>query len=207
MTEARRYGVQPSEPDGITPSQTVGPFFAYVLTPHEYETREIFSHDLATPDAAGQTIRVEGYILDGDGEPIVDAMVEIWQADGDGSYVASESKPGINTAFKGFGRSDLDTNGFFGFRTVMPGQVPGPNGAAQAPHINVGIFARGLLNRLFTRVYFEGQPANATDPVLALVPEDRRPTLIATRRERGEETVYTFNIRLQGDGETVFFEA
>jgi protocatechuate 3,4-dioxygenase alpha subunit len=207
MTEARRYGVQPGEPDGITPSQTVGPFFAYVLTPHEYETREIFSRDLATPDAAGRPIRIEGYIIDGDGEPIIDAMVEIWQADGEGSYATSRSKPGINTAFKGFGRSDLDSNGFFAFRTVMPGQVPGPNGALQSPHVNVSIFARGLLKQLFTRIYFEGEAANGTDPILALVPEDRRQTLIATRRERGEETVYTFNIRLQGDGETVFFEA
>jgi protocatechuate 3,4-dioxygenase alpha subunit len=206
MTEARRYGVQPSEPDGITPSQTVGPFFAYVLTPHEYAAREIFSRDIATPDAAGRPIRIEGYVIDGDGEPIIDAMVEIWQADGDGSFATSAASPGMNTAFKGFGRSDLDSNGFFAFTTVMPGQVPGPNGGLQAPHVNVSIFARGLLKRLFTRIYFEGEAANATDPILALVPEDRRPTLIATRRERGDETVYTFNIRLQGDGETVFFE-
>jgi protocatechuate 3,4-dioxygenase alpha subunit len=207
MTEARRYGVQPSEPDGTTPSQTVGPFFAYVLTPHEYGTREIFSHDLRTPDAGGQPIRIEGYVIDGDGEPIIDAMVEIWQADGEGTFATSAAIPGSNSAFKGFGRSDLDSNGFFGFSTVMPGQVAGPDGREQAPHINVGIFARGLLKRLFTRIYFEGEAANAGDPILALVPEDRRQTLIATRRERGDDIVYTFNIRLQGENETVFFEA
>ncbi len=207
MSEAGCYGVRPESPDGITPSQTVGPFFAYALTPREYGAREIFSTDLVTPDAAGRPIRIEGYVVDGDGEPIVDAMIEIWQADEDGHFAGSAASPGTNTAFKGFGRSDLDSNGFYTFRTVKPGPVPGPNGSQQAPHINVTIFARGLLKHLFTRIYFEGEPANAADPILALVPEDRRPTLIATRRERGGEAVYTFNIRLQGEGETVFFEA
>ena len=208
MTEPRRYGVQPENPDGITPSQTVGPFFAYVLTPHDYEAREIFSSELATDDAAGQRIRIEGYVLDGDGEPIIDAMLEIWQADGEGRFAGAVQPPGANTAFKGFGRTDVDSNGFYAFRTVKPGQVPGPNGRGlQAPHINLGIFARGLLKRLFTRIYFKGEAANDTDPVLALVPDDRRSTLIAARKERGGETVYTFNIRLQGDGETVFFDA
>ncbi|MDB5558585.1 MAG: protocatechuate 3,4-dioxygenase subunit alpha [Enterovirga sp.] len=207
MTEARRYGVQPEQPDGITPSQTVGPFFAYVLTPHDYATRAIFSNDIATPDAVGAPIRVEGYVIDGDGEPIVDAMIEIWQADGEGRYASAAARRGANTAFEGFGRTDLDANGFYAFRTVKPGQVPGPSATRQAPHINVSIFARGLLKQLFTRIYFEGEPANATDPILALVPEDRRQTLIAARRERGSETVYTFNIRLQGEDETVFFES
>ena len=207
MTEAARYGVQPESPDGITPAQTVGPFFAYALTPHEYGSREIFSRDLVTPDAAGRPIRIEGYVVDGDGEPIVDAMIEIWQADADGHFAGAEAAPGTNTAFNGFGRSDLDSNGFYSFRTVKPGQVPGPNGSMQAPHINMAIFARGLLKHLFTRIYFEGEAANATDPILALVPEDRRPTLIATRSERRGEVVHTFDIRLQGESETVFFEA
>lgn len=195
-----------AKPDGITPSQTVGPFFAYVLTPHEYATRPIFSNDLGTPDAAGQAIRIEGYVIDGDGEPIVDAMVEIWQADGEGRYAGARGGP-TNAAFTGFGRTDLDTNGFYSFATVKPGQVAGPGGASQAPHIDVGIFARGLLKRLFTRIYFEGEAANAADPILALVPEERRGTLVASRRERGHEIVYTFNIRLQGEDETVFFDA
>lgn len=207
MTEARRYGVQPENPDGVTPSQTVGPFFAYALTPHDYELNEIFFTDLRTADASGKAIRIEGYVIDGDGEPIIDAMLEIWQADGEGRYSAGARQHGANSSFTGFGRSDVDSNGFFSFETVKPGQVPGPNGSLQAPHINVSVFARGLLKQLFTRIYFEGEAANAADPILALVPEDRVPTLVATRRERGEETVYTFNIRLQGEGETVFFEA
>lgn len=205
MTEPRRYGVQPTEPDGITPSQTVGPFFAYALTPHEYRFRDIFSRDLVTPDVAGQPIRVEGYIIDGDGEPIVDAMVEIWQADGNGTYAGRLDRG--NAAFKGFGRSDLDANGFFSFRTVRPGPTPGPDGRKQAPHVNVSIFARGLLKQLFTRLYFDDEPLNETDPVLELVDPDRRQTLVGSRRDRGEEIVYTFNIRLQGENETVFFAA
>ncbi len=194
-------------PDGITPSQTVGPFFAYVLTPHDYATRPLFSADLATPDAAGERVRVEGYVIDGDGEPIIDALIEVWQADGEGRHAGPVERSGQNTAFTGFGRTEVDSNGFFAFTTVKPGVVPGPDGSTQAPHLNVGIFARGLLKRLFTRAYFEGQATNATDPILALVPEARRDTLVATHRDRAGEAVYTFNIRLQGEGETVFFDA
>lgn len=209
-TEARRYGVQAAEADCITPSQTVGPFFAYALTPHAYPTiREIFSKDFATGDAVGERIKIEGYILDGDGEPIIDAIIELWQADGEGRYVTAETKPGANAAFTGFGRSDVDANGHFAFTTVKPGAVPGPKGAAQAPHVTVSILARGVLKRLHTRIYFDDESAaNATDPILQLVPEDRRATLVARRRERaGEAPVYSFNIRLQGGDETVFFEA
>lgn len=194
-------------PLGLTPSQTVGPFFAYVLTPHAYPeaARAIFSSDLATPDAQGRRIRIEGAVLDGDGEPVIDAMVELWQADGEGRFATGAPEPGRNAAFTGFGRSDCDAAGGFAFRTVLPGAVPGPDGRMQAPHVNVGVFARGLLKRLFTRIYFEGEAANATDPILALVPAERRPTLIATRTERDGEAVYRFVIRLQGENETVFF--
>jgi protocatechuate 3,4-dioxygenase, alpha subunit len=191
-------------PAGLTPSQTVGPFFAYMLTPRDYPTRAVFSNDLATPDAAGERIRIEGYVLDGDGEPIVDAVIELWQADGEGRYATAEA--GQNAAFTGFGRTDMDSNGFYSFSTVRPGRVPGPGGGLQAPHVNVGIFARGVLRRLFTRIYFEGEASNADDPILALVPEPRRPTLIAKRAQRGPDVVYTFNVRLQGGDETVFFE-
>ena len=209
MIEATNLLMVDGKPDGITPSQTVGPFFAFSLTPHDYAgMREVFSRDVATPDAVGEHIRIEGYVIDGDGEPITDAIVEIWQADGEGRYASASGSGGANTAFRGFGRSDLDTNGFFAFTTVKPGTVPGPNGVLQAPHINVSVLARGVLKRLFTRIYFEGEPLNETDPILALVPEERRATLIARRRERGSETAsYTFNIRLQGDDETVFFDA
>lgn len=194
-----------AKPSGITPSQTVGPFFAYVLTPHDYALPAIVSNDLATPDAAGERIRIEGYVLDGDGEPIVDAMIEIWQADPEGRYVTTAAQPGQNTAFTGFGRSDVDSNGFYAFTTVKPGSVAGPGDTRQAPHVNVGIFARGVLRRLFTRCYFDDEPANATDPILALVPPERRATLVAARHDRAGPA-YTFNIRLQGEGETVFFE-
>ncbi|WP_375461820.1 protocatechuate 3,4-dioxygenase subunit alpha [uncultured Enterovirga sp.] len=194
-------------PRGLTPSQTVGPFFAYVLTPKAYGYPEIVTHDLATPDAFGDRIRIEGYVIDGDGEPIVDAMLEIWQPDGQGRFAGSGEEVGqSNSAFTGFGRTEVDSNGFYGFMTVRPGEVSW-DGKPQAPHANVSIFARGLLKRLFTRIYFEGEAANADDPVLALVPEARRGTLIAKRRERGGDIVYSFDIRLQGEGETVFFEA
>jgi protocatechuate 3,4-dioxygenase alpha subunit len=193
-------------PAGPTPSQTVGPFFAYVLTPKAYGYPELATADLLTPDVAGQRIRIKGYVLDRDGEPVPDALIEIWQADGEGRYAGTGGRG--NAAFTGFGRTELDSNGFFAFETVKPGAVPSPDGGVQAPHVNVGIFARGLLKRLFTRIYFEGEASNASDPILRLVPDGRRATLLATRRERGGEVpAYTFNIRLQGEGETVFFEA
>ena len=195
----------PARPDGLTTSQTVGPFFAYVLTPHAYDTREIFTAEMATPDTAGERIRVEGYVLDGDGEPIIDAMIELWQPDGDGRFATAAISAGANATFRGFGRTEVDSNGFFAFSTVRPGAVGGPDGSMQAPHINVGIFARGLLRRLFTRIYFDGEPANAADPILALVPAARRATLVAKGSDRGGGIVYTFNIRLQGEDETVFF--
>ncbi|WP_372422505.1 protocatechuate 3,4-dioxygenase subunit alpha [Salinarimonas chemoclinalis] len=190
-------------PPGITPSQTVGPFFAYCLTPEEYDARGIAGHAVASPDAAGVRIHVEGRVLDGAGEPVPDAMLEIWQADGEGRYPGDAA----NAAFRGFGRAQTDADGRFVFVTVKPGAVPAPGGGMQAPHIAVSVFARGLLNRLATRIYFDDEPANAADPVLSLVPPERRGTLIARRAADG---VYAFDVRLQGDGdgagETVFFE-
>jgi protocatechuate 3,4-dioxygenase alpha subunit len=194
------------KPEGITPSQTVGPFFHYALTPKSYGGTELVTNQVATPDAAGERIRIEGYVMDGDGEPIIDAMLEIWQPDGEGRFAAANGQAAsTNTGFTGFGRCEVDSNGFFSFETVKPGPVPGPNGALQAPHIDLGIFARGVVRRLFTRIYFADEAANADDAILSLVPEDRRGTLIAERRERGDTIAYAFNIRLQGDGETVFF--
>jgi protocatechuate 3,4-dioxygenase, alpha subunit len=193
---------------GLTPSQTVGPFFHYCLTPKAYGYPEIITGDLLTDDAAGERIRIEGRVFDGDGQPVTDAMIEIWQADGEGRYASpADTRARPNTRFKGFGRTDCDSAGRFRFATVKPGPVPGPNGAMQAPHINVGIFARGMLNRLFTRIYFEDEAANANDPILALVPEDARATLIARRTAQGGEAAYTFDIHLQGRNETVFFDA
>jgi protocatechuate 3,4-dioxygenase, alpha subunit len=189
----------------ITPSQTVGPFFAYALTPTgRYALADLAGNDLATEDAAGMRIRVEGRVLDGEGAPVTDAMIEIWQADGEGRYAGSD--PALsNSSFRGFGRSETDDQGRYSFQTVKPGRVAGPNGASQAPHINVGVFARGVLRRMFTRLYFEDEgEANRDDPILGLVPEDARYTLVA---KRDGDALYAFDIRLQGDGETVFFEA
>jgi len=134
-------------------------------------------------------------------------MIEIWQADGQGRYAhPADSRGRPNTRFKGFGRAECDAEGRYRFTTVKPGSIPGPNGRAQAPHINVGIFSRGLLKRLFTRIYFAGDPANAGDPILALVPTDRRDTLLA-KPDPKAPNVFRFDIRLQGADETVFFDA
>src|SRR6266496_3603579 len=161
---------------GITPSQTVGPFFAYSLTPTEYDYAGLAGNDLRTDDAIGEPIVIEGRVIDGEGIAVPDAMVEIWQADGAGQYTGR----GSNTTFKGFGRSETRANGF-SFRTVKPGAVTAMDGTSQAPHINVSVFARGILLRMFTRIYFADEAANDTDPILTLVPPDRRATLIARR--------------------------
>lgn len=185
---------------GITPSQTIGPFFAYALTPRAYGGSELASDRLASDGVAGEHIRIEGRVLDGDGAPVGDAMLEIWQADAQGRH-----QPQGNAGFTGFGRAETTAEeGRFVFETVRPGAVPGPGGTLQAPHLSLSVFARGVLVRLMTRIYFADEPANAGDPVLALVPQARRETLIARRDQNG---VYRFDIRLQGEGETVFFEA
>lgn len=191
---------------GITPSQTVGPFFAIALTSERYGYTLLLSNDLVTPDAIGEPIRIEGRITDGEGAPIPDAFVEVWQADGEGRYAGHGSRP--NAAFTGFGRCETTADGGYSFRTVRPGRVAGPDGSLQAPHINVGIFARGLLQRVFTRLYFEGDPANSGDAILKLVPAERRNTIIA-RRDGSADGLprYVFDIRLQGENETVFFDA
>jgi|SRR5579884_556348 len=197
----------------ITPSQTVGPFFAYGLTPKgrcewdpngNYSWKETVGDNLITPDATGEKIGIEGRIVDGDGVPINDAMIEIWQADAQGRYAnPADTRARPNTQFKGFGRSATDKNGEFGFATVKPGPVPGPNGTMQAPHIVVAVFSRGMLRQVYTRIYFADEAANEADPILKLVPADRRGTLIAKKQANG---VYRFDIRMQGENETVFFE-
>lgn len=192
---------------GLTPSQTVGPYFAYGLTPRGYGRPEIVTNDLVTPTTLGQRIRIEGRVLDGDGAPINDALVEIWQADAGGFYAhPADTRRRSNVGFKGFGRSGTDAEGRYGFQTIKPGPVPGPGSTMQAPHINVGVFARGLLRRLFTRIYFPEESANGSDPILACVPTaERRATLIAHRKAGDGDPVYVFDIRLQGKDETVFF--
>jgi protocatechuate 3,4-dioxygenase alpha subunit len=195
-------------PKGITPSQTVGPFFAYGLTSNgKYDWNDAFGNDLVTADASGERIRVEGRVFDGDGAPVPDAMLEIWQADAQGRFADPQDKRAVaNTAFRGFGRCGTNANGEYSFDTIKPGAVPDPDGKPQAPHILLAIFARGMLLQLYTRIYFGGEAANAADPVLALVPADRRGTLIAAREAGNGGAVYRFDIRLQGENETVFFD-
>jgi len=190
----------------ITPSQTVGPYFRYGLTPvGAYAWNDAFSNDLLTPDVSGERIRIVGRVFDGDGNAVPDSMLEIWQADAQGRFVNSQDTRGVpNSAFKGFGRCGTNPHGEFSFHTVKPGSVPRPKGKPQAPHIVMAVFARGMTRQTMTRIYFEGDAANAADPILALVPDERRSTLIASK-ENGAAT-YRFDVHLQGDNETVFFD-
>jgi protocatechuate 3,4-dioxygenase, alpha subunit len=182
----------------VTPFQTIGPFFHYALP---YDGGEV----LVTPDTIGAPIVIDGTVRDGAGAPVPDALIEIWQANAAGRY-AHPDDPGeapVDPAFDGFGRTPTDADGRFSFTTVKPGRVPGPQGALQAPHVLVGLLGRGLLTRLVTRIYFEDEPSTADDPILALVPVARRSTLVA--RRIGDDR-YQFDIVLQGEGETVFFD-
>jgi protocatechuate 3,4-dioxygenase alpha subunit len=192
----------------ITPSQTVGPFFKYGLTPNgRYEWNDAFTNNLVTPDVSGDRIGIEGGVFDGDGLAVPDCMLEIWQADAQGRFSDPQDKRALpNTSFKGFGRCGTDADGGYCFDTIKPGTVLDPDGKPQAPHVLLAVFARGMLLHLYTRIYFDGEPDNATDPVLALVPAERRATLIATRQPGNGNPVYRFDIRLQGDNETVFFD-
>jgi protocatechuate 3,4-dioxygenase, alpha subunit len=200
--------VQRTTVKGITPSQTVGPFFAYGLTSNgKYDWNDAFTNNLVTSDTSGERIRVQGRVLDGDGQPLPDAMLEIWQADVQGRFADPQDKRALpNSAFRGFGRCGTDANGGYAFDTIKPGSVPDPDGKPQAPHILLAIFARGMLLQLYTRIYLDGESANAADPVLALVPADRRVTLIAARQPGSGNAVYHLDIHLQGDNETVFFD-
>jgi protocatechuate 3,4-dioxygenase alpha subunit len=191
---------------GITPSQTVGPYFAIALTPGDYDWAPTVGNNLVTPDASGERIAIEGRVLDGDAKPVDDAMVEIWQADGAGRYAhPGDARANPNAAFKGFGRAGTDESGRYRFDTIKPGVVPGPNGS-QAPHVLLAVFARGMLRHFFTRLYFSDEAGNDADPILRLVPPERRATLIARREDGGTHALYRFDIRLQGENETVFFD-
>ena len=191
-----------------TPSQTVGPFFAYGLTPQQYgyPFSSLAGGTLATPDSDGQRIRIEGRVLDGNGATVPDALIEIWQADARGRYAHPADPRGSNTGFHGFGRfgTGTDPQHRFLFDTIKPGAVD----QKQAPHINVIVFMRGLLVHAFTRLYFSDEAAaNAADPVLQSVPADRRSTLIAQRDDSQGMTIYRLDIHMQGPQETVFFDA
>ncbi len=190
-----------------TPSQTIGPFFAYGLTPEQYgyNLTSIAAPEVAKKDQEGERIRIEGQIFDGEGTAVGDAMVEIWQADAAGRYPHSADSRGSNADFTGFGRvgTGTDPEQRFFFETIKPGAA----GDGQAPHINVIVFMRGMLNHAYTRIYFSDEvEANAADPVLAGIPDDRRGTLIAKRDDSSAGPVYRFNIHMQGADETVFFD-
>ena len=191
----------------ITPSQTVGPYFKYGLTPGiDYAWNDAFSNDLVTPDVSGERIRIVGQVFDGEGKVIPDSMLEIWQADAQGRFADPQDARAVsNAAFKGFGRCGTDANGGFEFHTVKPGAVPGPGGKPQAPHVLLAVFARGMTQQAITRIYFGDDASNATDPILALVPAERRATLMAAR-EPGNAVTYRFDVHLQGEKETVFFD-
>jgi protocatechuate 3,4-dioxygenase, alpha subunit len=183
-----------------TPSQTIGPFFHFALP---YEA----GPNVAGEKAEGERITIEGRITDGDGLPVTDALVEIWQANAHGRYNHpddTQDKP-LDEAFGGFGRAPTDEEGMFRFYTVKPGAVPSLHNEMQAPHINISILARGVLKRMATRLYFADETElNRYDPVLNLVPKERRVTLIAQRS--ADAPVYRLDIALQGMNETVFFD-
>ncbi|RZL62736.1 MAG: protocatechuate 3,4-dioxygenase subunit alpha [Variovorax sp.] len=191
---------------GQTPSQTVGPYFAYGLTATQYgyDFDQPFDAVLALDNATGERIRLEGRVIDGDGNPIGDALVEISQPDGEGRYPQTVDEAQA-MGFRAFGRAGTGTDAQhrFVFHTVKPGAER----AGEAPHVNVIVLMRGLLLHAFTRIYFSDEAkANAADAVLQSVPAERRATLIAQRLETGGVVSYRIDIRMQGEGETVFFD-
>lgn len=189
----------------LTGSQTVGPFFHDCLMRHDARCDVLVS-----PDDEGPRIRIEGRVLDGDGAAVPDAVLELWQANRHGrfNHPLDRRELPLDPAFTGYGRIATDGDGGFRVTTVKPGAVPFDDDAMQAPHIVLTVMGRGLLNHLFTRIYFDDEPANAHDPVLRRVPVERRATLIAVRNASaaGIDSVYRRDIVLQGAGETVFFD-
>lgn len=186
-----------------TPSQTVGPFFHLALERPDWS-------DLTRDGAEGERIVVEGRVIDGEGAAVADACLELWQANTAGRYAHPDDMredKRLDAKFRGFGRVCTDAEGRFRFVTIRPGPVPGRGNALQAPHIAVAVFARGLLRQLFTRIYFAEEPLNESDPVLSAIADPtRRRTLIAQRNGAGPPLTYRFDLVLQGDGETAFFE-
>jgi protocatechuate 3,4-dioxygenase, alpha subunit len=179
--------------------QTVGPFFSIAL-------EHLVSDDIAPAGTAGDRVTIEGRVLDGNGKPVSDAVIETWQANAHGEYGVSGVTSGDRGegVFTGFGRVATDVEGRFHFTTIRPGQVPGPDGIMQAPHLAVRVMMRGLLKGLVTRMYFPGEDV-AADPILQLVPFSRRATLIGAPLADREATL-EWNIELQGERETVFFD-
>ncbi|MCB1313013.1 MAG: protocatechuate 3,4-dioxygenase subunit alpha [Sedimentitalea sp.] len=195
-----------------TPSQTAGPYVHIGLAPGAAGFdiyRQELGWDIAGPNAKGERIRIEGVVIDGTGSPVKDVLIEAWQANGAGVHAHPEGGGAVEEGFRGWGRviTDFET-GDWGFDTVKPGPVMGRNGRLMAPHISLWIVARGINIGLNTRLYFSDEAeANAADPVLNLIEwENRRATLIARRETRDGKPVYRFDIRLQGEDETVFFD-
>jgi protocatechuate 3,4-dioxygenase, alpha subunit len=183
-----------------TPGQTVGPFFALGLDRPDWA-------DLTRGNPQGQRIVIEGQVRDGDGMPVPDALLELWQANAAGRYDSPDDtqadKP-LDPNFLGYGRVATDTEGRFRITTIKPGAVPGRGNALQAPHINVSFFARGLLKQLFTRIYFADEPGNGADPLLTAIEDGvARNSLIAHADTSG---TYRFDIVLQGASETAFLD-
>lgn len=197
-----------------TASQTAGPYVHIGMAPKAagfdiFEKN--FSNVLVTPETKGERIRIEGRVIDGSGTPVRDVLLEIWQANAEGKYnhPADKQDKAIDASFRGWGRAVSDfQSGVWSFETIKPGKVAGRNGAVMAPHVNLWIVARGINIGLNTRMYFsDEEEANAKDPVLNRIEwEVRRKTLIGQREERNGEVVYRFDIRLQGEDETVFFD-
>ena len=207
---------------GQTPWQTVGPFFHYGLPwkggadlvgKSDMGARtDLFGEDhyllnLSSPTGTpeGEVIKIAGQVFDAKGVPILDAMIEIWQANAAGRYASADDPRDavpVDPHFVGFGRASVDSDGIYRFRTIQPGRVPGPGNTLQAPHLAVSVFGRGIIKRLATRLYFADAEGNDDDPVLTAVPAARRNTLIAHQRD---DDSWWFDIRLQGEAETVFF--
>jgi protocatechuate 3,4-dioxygenase, alpha subunit len=181
-----------------TGNQTVGPFLHIGMA-------WLVTRDIAGRGVKGERVSVEGRLLDGDGVGVADGLIEIWQANAHGKYAHPEDqqKKPLERRFRGFGRIPTDPDGGFRFTTIKPGAVPGPAGKAQAPHLVVAVFMRGMLKHLATRMYFPGDPANGADPILQIVPAARRATLIA--QKKGKRALH-WDINLQGRAETVFFD-
>ena len=183
-----------------TTSQTVGPFFKIGL-------EWLYRDNLVGDGVSGERVTIQGRVFDGDGVPVPDAILEIWQANAHGKYDHPEdtqNKP-LEPGFKGYGRVPVTAEGVFRFATIKPGPVPGPNGKEQAPHLVISVFMRGVLRRLVTRIYFPDEPRNAADFILNLGEPSRRSTLIA-KKTAGAPGTLEWNVVLQGPDETVFFD-
>jgi protocatechuate 3,4-dioxygenase alpha subunit len=190
-----------------SPSQTVGPYFAQGLL---REGDQVFTNILVSEDTEGERIRITGCVSDAEGRPIEDAMLEIWQANSHGRYnhpLDEQDKP-LDPEFRGHGRASTDIKGNYLFETIKPGSVPGSDNKPQAPHINVIVFARGMLSHAFTRIYFDDEAQNQVDPVLMSIEDPAyRNTLVARRDEADGVVIYRFDIHFQGENETAFFDA